>query len=169
VQARRRNLEAALADGALDVAIDVALPLSDRVRRRRIGGDGFVVVARRNHPGLRHRLTLTAYLGLQHVMVTSRRQGPGPEDLALGQLGRHRRVRLRCRSYAAAFRVVEQTDLVLTMPKRYSGLLRAGSRVSLFKAPFTIPALDVHVYWHEAMDADPANRWLRGELLAALS
>jgi DNA-binding transcriptional LysR family regulator len=77
-------------------------------------------------------------------------------------------VRLRCRSYTAAFRIVEQTDFVLTMPQRYSSLLRAGSRARLFKMPIAVPALDTVLYWHESMDADPANRWLRDELLAAL-
>jgi DNA-binding transcriptional LysR family regulator len=168
VQIRRRTLETALADGTIDIALDVPLPMSDRVRRRKTGGDGFVVVARHGHPGLGKRLTLASYLGLQHVMVTSRRQGPAPEDLALGQLGKHRRVRVRCRSYAAAFRIVEATDFVLTMPQRYADLLSAGRRVRVFGMPVEVPPLDVCLYWHEAMDADPGNRWLRTELLQAL-
>jgi len=167
-QVRRRTLEAALADGTVDAAIDVPLPLSDRVRRQNVGGGGFVVVTRRGHPGLGRRLTLASYLGLQHVMVTSRRQGPAPEDLTLGQLGQHRRVRLRCRSYAAAFRIVEQTDFVLTMPRRYVGLLSAGRSVHVFGMPIDVPPLDVCLYWHEAMDADPGNRWLRVELMQVL-
>ncbi|SJZ50221.1 DNA-binding transcriptional regulator, LysR family [Enhydrobacter aerosaccus] len=168
IQARRRNLEEALADGTLDVAIDVPLPLSDRVRRQKVGSDGFVVVARRGHPAVGKRLTLARYLDLQHVMVTSRRQGPAPEDLALGQLGKHRRVRLRCRSYAAAFRVVEQSDLVLTMPERHAGLLSTATKTRLHPMPIAMPTLDVYLYWHETMDADPANLWLRGEMLLAL-
>jgi DNA-binding transcriptional LysR family regulator len=168
IQARRRNLEAALADGTIDAAIDVPLLLSDKVRRQKVAADSFVVVARRGHGGLGKRLTLSSYLGLQHVMVTSRRQGPAPEDLALGQMGKHRRVRLRCRSYAAAFRMVEQTDFVLTMPKRYAALLSTSKRVRLFDIPIDMPPLDLYLYWHEAMDADPGNRWLRTELLRAL-
>ncbi|MBS0520836.1 MAG: LysR family transcriptional regulator [Proteobacteria bacterium] len=168
IQARRRILEAALADGTLDAAIDVPLLLSDRVRRTKVASGGFVVVARHGHPALGKRLTLAKYLALQHVMVTSRRLGPAPEDLALGQDGRHRRVRLRCRSYAAAFRIVEQTDFVLTMPERYAGLLASGSRTRVFSMPIEMPTLDVHLYWHETMDADPANRWLRDQLLAVL-
>jgi DNA-binding transcriptional LysR family regulator len=168
VQARRGNLEGALADGTVDVAIDVPLLLSDRVRHTKVASGGFVVAARRGHPGPVKRLTLANYLCLQHVMVTSRRQGPAPEDLALGEIGKHRRVRLRCRSYAAAFRIVEQTDFTLTMPERYAGLLRAGSRTRLFPMPLEMPTLDVHLYWHEAMDTDPANRWLRSQLLTVL-
>ena len=168
VQARRRTVEAALADGTLDAAIDVALAMSDSVRRTKVAADGFVVAARKSHPGLRGGLTLPAYLRLEHVMVSSRRRGPAPEDLGLGQLGHHRRVRLRCRSYGAAFRIVQGTDFVLTMPARYAGLLNERTGHRLFKLPFTMPTLDLYLYWHEAAHDDPANRWLRKQLLEVL-
>jgi DNA-binding transcriptional LysR family regulator len=102
VQVRRRNVETALSAGTLDFAIDVPLVLSESVRRQRIAADRLVVVARKRHPGLRRGLDLATYLDQQHVMVTSRRQGPGLEDMALGQRGQQRRIRLRCRNYAAA-------------------------------------------------------------------
>jgi DNA-binding transcriptional LysR family regulator len=167
VLARRRTIERALAEGTLDAAFDVALPLSDRVRRERVAADALVAVAREDHPRLKQRLTLRTYLDLQHIMVTSRRRGPAPEDLALGQLGMHRWVRLRCRSYLAAFRVVEQTDFVLTMPRRHADLLRSAGATRLHKLPFVVPTLDSYLYWHESMDADPAHRWLRSLLLEA--
>jgi hypothetical protein len=31
-----------------------------------------------------------------------------------------------------------------------------------------MPALDLYLYWHETVDGDPANRWLRTALLEAL-
>ena len=102
-------------------------------------------------------------------MVTSRRRGPAFEDLALGQLGVHRRVRLRCRSYAAAFRIVAESDFVLTMPRRYAGLLNKAYGNRILQMPMAMPALDLYLYWHEAMDGDGANRWLRTALLDALN
>ena len=102
-------------------------------------------------------------------MVTSRRRGPAFEDLALGQLGVHRRVRLRCRSYAAAFRIVAESDFVLTMPRRYAGLLNKAHGNRILQMPMATPALDLYLYWHEAMDGDAANSWLRTALLAVLN
>ena len=51
---------------------------------------------------------------------------------------------------------------------RYAGLLneRAGHR--LLKLPFAMPTLDLYLYWHEAAHDDPANRWLRAQLLEVL-
>jgi len=169
VQVRRRGIEAALADGTLDAAIDMALPFSDRVRRHKVAAADFVVVVRAGHPRLRQKPTLAAYLDQQHLMVTSRRRGPAFEDLALGQLGVHRRVRLRCRSYAAAFRIVAESDFVLTMPRRYAGLLNRAYGNRILRMPMAMPALDLYLYWHEAMDGDGGNRWLRTALLEALN
>src|SRR6185369_11429562 len=58
VQMRRRGVESGLADGTLDAAFDVALPLSERIHRQRISADRFVVAARKGHPRVRPGLTL---------------------------------------------------------------------------------------------------------------
>jgi DNA-binding transcriptional LysR family regulator len=168
VQVRRRAVEAGLADGTLDAVFDVALPLSERVHRQRVGSDRFVVVARKGHPRIRPGFTLATYLQQQHVMVTSRRRGPAAEDIELGQQSLHRHVRLRCRNYLAAFRVVGQTDLVLTMPERYTALLGGNAALRALRMPVKVPALDLYLYWHDRVHDDPANRWLRGQLLEAL-
>lgn len=168
VQVRRRNVEAGLADGTLDAVLDVSLPLSERVHRHRIGSDKFVVVARKTHPRMRPGFTLSTYLEQQHVMVTSRRRGPGAEDIELGQHGLRRHVSLRCRNYVAAFRVVAETNLVLTMPERYAALVAAGAPIRTFKMPVRMPTLDLYLYWHDHVHDDPANRWLRTQLIEAL-
>ena len=162
VQVRRRSVESGLADGTLDAALDVALPLSERIHRQRVSTDRFVVAARKAHPRVRPGFTLATYLAEKHVMVTSRRRGPGAEDIELGQHGQRRHVSLRCRNYLAAFRVVAESDLVLTMPERYAPLLGGNRRrCARFRMPLRMPTLDLFLYWHDRVHDDPANRWLR--------
>lgn len=168
VQVRRRSLESGLADGTLDAALDVALPLSERIHRQRVSADRFVVAARKGHPRVRPGFTLAAYLAEKHVMVTSRRRGPGAEDIELGQQGQRRHVALRCRNYLAAIRVVAESDLVLTMTARYASLLGTGSGVRVLPMPLKMPTLDLFLYWHDRVHDDPANRWLRLQLVEAL-
>lgn len=168
VQVRRRSLEAGLADGTLDAALDVALPLSERIHRQRVSADRFVVAVRKSHPRVRPGFALATYLAEKHVMVTSRRRGPGAEDIELGQHGKRRHVSLRCRNYLAAFRVVAASDLVLTMTARYARLLTTGSGVRVLPMPLRMPTLDLFLYWHDRVDDDPANRWLRLQLVEAL-
>jgi DNA-binding transcriptional LysR family regulator len=162
VQVRRRNLEAALATGAVSLATDIALPLSENVRRQKLSADRMVVVARRNHPLLRTGLKLDTYLAQDHVMVTSRRKGPGLEDVELSKRGLQRRVRLRCRNYLAALGTVAETDLVLTMAERYANRFASGLRLQVLPFPLKMPTLDLYLYWHASADGDAASRWLRG-------
>jgi DNA-binding transcriptional LysR family regulator len=169
LQVARRTIEAGLASATLDLALDVPLPLSDSVHRERVAADPLVVVARKRHPRLRAGFDLATYLGQQHVMVTSRRKGPGLEDLVLGQHGLQRRIRLRCRNYLAAFRVVSATDLVLTMPKRYAAQLNAGFGNRILPLPLAAPTLDLYLYWHASVDKDPANRWLRALVIESFA
>jgi DNA-binding transcriptional LysR family regulator len=167
VQVRRRMIEAALSSGT--IAIDVLLPLSENVRRHRIAADRLVVVARKGHPRIRAGFTPATYLQQHHVMVTARRNGSALEDLSLSERGLRRHVRLRCRNYAAALRVVSETDLVLTMAERYARVLNTGVGNQILSLPIKMPTLDAYLYWHEAVDNDPANCWLRTLVSQAFS
>lgn len=164
VRAERRELERELAAGTLDAAIDILLPLPDEIRRQRLGEERLTVVARRGHPHVRASLDLDTYLAQEHILVSSRRRGLSAEDFELGRHNLRRRVRLRCQSYLAACRVVSETDLVLTMPRRYASLLSAQFGNRLLPFPLKVPAFDTYIYWHANADRDPANEWLRKEL-----
>jgi DNA-binding transcriptional LysR family regulator len=103
------------------------------------------------------------------VLASSRRKGPGVEDFELSRLGLSRRVRLRCQHYFAACRVVSQTDMILTMPERYARVANQQFDNQLLPLPLAMPAWDVYLYWHANMEHDPANRWLREQVTAAVA
>lgn len=164
----RRALESGLAAGTIDVAMDILLPVSDAVRRQEIEADRLVVMARPDHPEVGETLDLATYLEQDHVLVTSRRRGPGIEDVELGRRGLKRRTRLRCQHYFAACRVVAESDLVLTMPGRYARLLNRHFGNQILPLPLENQSMNLFMYWHETVDTDPANRWLRTHMLQAL-
>lgn len=166
VHVNRRDLESELASGAIDAGLDVLLPLSDQIHRRKISLDPLAVVARRNHPTVKRGLTLATYLKQHHVLVSSRRTGPGLEDVELSRQGLSRRIRLRCQHYFAGCRVVSQTDLILTMPLSYARIVNRDFGNQILPLPFEMPALDAYLYWHANVDKEPANRWLREQLAA---
>ena len=168
VKTERRELERELSAGTMDAAIDVLLPLPDEVRRERLGTEWLTVVARRRNPKVGPRLTLHTYLGQEHILVSSRRRGLSAEDFELGRQNLRRRIRLRCQSYFAACRVVNETDLILTMPQRHARILNAQFGNQLLPFPLKVPAFDTYLYWHANADGDPANMWLRQQLISAL-
>ncbi len=167
----RRDLVAELSLGNIDVAIDVLLPLPPDIQRVRLAKEDTVVVARRGHPaiGKGGKITLESYLAHSHVLVSSRRQGVGLEDFELSRMGHVRRVRLRCQHYASAARVVNETDLLLTMPERYAHIVNKqyDNQVIALPREFSVPSWELYLYWHIGVDKDPANAWLRAQISKA--
>lgn len=165
VRANRRSVESELSAGTLDLAVDVLLPVTPAVKFTRVHVDGMAVVARRDHPLVQGSLDIDTYLSLRHILVTSRRQGAGFEDLELHRLGLHRKIALRCQFYFAACRTVSHTDLLLTMPESYAHMAnrQLGNQVLAFPVPLS--AMDAYMYWHASAENDSANRWLRELML----
>jgi DNA-binding transcriptional LysR family regulator len=168
----RPRLEMDLAAGEFDVALDVLLPVADRVPHERVLTDRLVVIARKDHPRLRKMKrtgwTPDAYLELEHVQVSSRRRGPSLEDVALQSLGRTRRIRLRCQSHAAACRAVASTDLVVTLPETYARHVLERATTQVVALPLEGITLETYMYWPANAASDAANRWLRDQVRTTL-
>lgn len=176
---RRSELENKLASGDIDFAIDILLPVSDNICHTQLENDQLVVVAASNHPDLISTpalnieapslLDLSCYLKQKHVLVSSRASGTGMEDFELGRLGLQRRVGLRCQHFFSACRVVENSDMLLTMPATAAKMFSQVLNITTYPLPVELPGIDVHLYWHINVDKDPANRWLRNKILMASS
>jgi DNA-binding transcriptional LysR family regulator len=162
---KRREIETELASGSLDLALDIPITMSDSIKQEPLFSDRVVVMAREGHPIGTQELDLDTYLRQDHVLVSSRRQGPSLVDAELNRKGRKRRIVLRCQHYFAACRVVSETDMLLTIPERYAQMLNGGFNNRLYPFPLkSLQQLELHMYWHESADNDPPNRWLREQI-----
>jgi DNA-binding transcriptional LysR family regulator len=168
VRIERSEVEQDLQSGELDAAIDVALPLVPEIRRERLGSHPLMVVVRAGHPDIQGTLDLTSYLEQEHILVTGRRHGSGYEDVALGQLGLSRHIKLRCQHHAAACRWVSQSDLLLTLPQHQAELANAHLDNQLLPFPAAAPPMEMYLYWHANVASDPAGQWLRGLIGAVM-
>ena len=172
---KRRDLETELASGSVDLAIEIPMTVSDRIRHKWLLNEAFVVVARPGHPALKNTdtLDLDTYLAQRHIQVSSRRQGPSLIDIELSRRGHRRQVFLRSQHNHTACLVVSNTDMLLTLPERHAQLLNisstdAGPMYRVYPFPLPAPRLEAHLYWHESVENDPANRWLREEIESVL-
>ena len=161
VSAPRDELERELASGTLDFALDVPLFSVPLLCRQLVSAERYVCAMRPGHPMAAEPLTLERYLRLNHVHVSTRRQGVGHVDRALERIGRTRTIRLRMMSYMAAPQVVASTDLALTIPRTLASMYG----LSALELPFEVGTLDQYLYWHKNADEDRANIWMRGILL----
>lgn len=68
-------------------------------------------------------------------------------------------------SYAMAPPIVAGTDLLCTLPKRM--LQRFTQTLDIFPPPVSLQPIAINMYWHPKNSHDPANAWLRAQLLNA--
>lgn len=157
----RRRIESDLRAGSIDLAIDVLLPTSAAVTREPLLSEPLAIVARIDHPALKRKPDLATYLAQEHIQISSRRSGPGLEDIVLARRGLTRNIRLRCQHYATACEVAGSTDLLATLPARYARLSGRSCPTRIQPLPLEDARLDLFIYWQAGADGDPAARWLR--------
>ena len=161
----RRETTSDLAAGRLDFAIDAPLNTDPQVRHVKLMEDRYVCAMRPAHPlAGQPSVSLDEYLGLTHIHISTRRNGLGQVDLALGKMGLQRKITLRSQHYLIASNVLQHTDMVMTVPERFA----RRHALHFVALPLNeLPSVETHLYWHESTEQDPANRWMR-ELLIEL-
>jgi len=166
---RRRDLVSMLANGDLDLALDVALPADDRLCRHYLGTEPLVVVARKGHPRVDGAIDLDTYLALDHIIATARPYGPGIEDMALDQMGMTRRVAVRCQHAITAWQIVATSDMLFALPRSHAAVLDAMWPMQLIDLPLPVEPGGSYLYWHQAAQADPGLGWLRAIIVDELA
>jgi len=156
----RHNLRADLVAGRIDLAIDVAQTTAPDISHTLLMKDEFAVVCRENR-----QISTEDYLAAKHVTVSSRRTGRSLEEYGLSRLGIEREVVMRCQYYEAACRLVAQSDLLLTMPLHQATTINATLGNAVLPIPLPLSGIELHLYWYKQREIDPANQWLRGELI----
>ena len=158
----RRETTKELAAGRLDFAVDAPLNTDTQVRHVKLMEDRYVCALRLGHPLAKEKISLDEYLSLTHIQISSRRSGLGYVDLSLGKMGLQRKVALRSQHYMMASTVLQNTDMAMTVPERFAR--RHG--LHYVQLPVNdVPSLETHLYWHESTDQDPANRWMREQII----
>lgn len=165
---RRRDLVMTLANGDLDLALDVALPADDRLRSQHLGTEPIVVVARKGHPRVDGAIDLDTYLALEHIIATARPYGPGLEDMALERMGLARRVAVRCQHAITAWQIVASSDMLFALPRSHAEVLDAMWPMQLVELPLPVERSGSYLYWHQAAQADPGLGWLRAIIVEEL-
>ncbi len=149
-----------LREGAVDLETGVvAETTSPELRAQALFRDRFTGVVRKGHPLSKGRITAARFAKGRHILVSRRAHDKGAVDDALHAVGLERTIAAIVGSYSAALALARSSDLIATLPERYTGLLRSG--MFSFRLPLTMPEITISLMWHPRLDADPAHRWLR--------
>jgi DNA-binding transcriptional LysR family regulator len=126
--------------------------------------EGFLCAARSDHPAFARKLTLTAYLGLDHLHVSLSGEPSGYIDDVLRRKKRHRTIALTVGHFLVAPPILARTDLVATEPAR---ILRPAARqlnLAVQPPPMTLPEFDVVQMWPRRLTMDEGHAWLRSQI-----
>ena len=164
-QWRDRAYEA-VAAGRLDAAFSAEPPPSELQSEILFQVD-FVCVVGVAQSVRSARLTLTEYLKLPHVAVETWAGQQTPVDRPLAQFGTKRRVVLSVPFFAAAMFAVARTDLVLTVPRKLTNIVRPISGVRVVEPPKEIKPFPYFMTWHLRLNEEPAHAWFREQVRLA--
>jgi DNA-binding transcriptional LysR family regulator len=164
-QWRDRAYEA-VAAGRLDAAFSAEPPPSELQSEILFQVD-FVCVVGVAQRVRSARLTLTEYLKLPHVAVETWAGQQTPVDRPLAQFGTKRRVVLSVPFFAAAMFAVAKTDLVLTVPRKLTIIVRPIDGVRIVEPPKEIKPFPYFMTWHPRLKEEPAHAWFREQVRLA--
>jgi DNA-binding transcriptional LysR family regulator len=161
-----RGIVEQLERGAFDVAVAFVGNLPAYIDATVLLRDPFVVVARRDHPVAARPMSLEAYAGQNHVLVSPRGATTGALDRILVDFGLRRRVALLIATYLAVPAAVAGSDLIATVPRRVAEQIAANASIAITPLPIDF-ATTVSMAWHRRAAVDPAQSWFRALLTDA--
>ncbi len=162
VQIESGELRNRLEAGDIDLAVGPFPVLPQTIRRRRLWREGYISLARRDHPRLSPSPGLAAFCAERHILVTPAGAHPhrGVTSALLTTLP-HEQIALREPSFVAAAMIVKYTDFVTTLPAHIGRMLAQELGLQVLQPPVTLPRVPIGLYWHERSHRDEGNRWLR--------
>ena len=155
------EIAAALECGASDLALGGMLPaMPPGLRQRRLFDYDYVCIARAAR-GTPRTLTRATYSTAPHAVVSRSGDFEDFIEKPLQQLRLRRNKVISLSSTVAAARLVAQSDLIATVPRRVAGQLQELFPLACMELPMRLPRVVSRMYWHERCHSDAASRWLR--------
>lgn len=153
--------------GDIDLAFMIDAEAPPGLHRRHLFDERYVLAGGVANPALKRRPSLAQFCRLDHVIVSPDGGGfRAATDIALDERGLSRRVALSVPHFLALGPLLASTDLVAMVPER---LVRGDTALRVVEPPIAVPAFEMLMLWPERVHRDPAQRWLREQIVGALS
>lgn len=166
-QASREAMLRLVLDGECDLALGVFPDLPERLETAELAIEHFACLADRQKMAGKDRLDLETYLSRPHVLVAMTDGANTEIETALHVMGHRRRIAVTLPHWGNAPRLIQGTDLVLTVARNALAPFKDDTSLILFDPPFQIPPFSFVQVWHERRSGDPAHMWLRDAVAIA--
>ena len=156
------NLRDEMEAGHINLAIGLLPQLKAGFFQRRLFRQRYVCMFRKGHGLDKRRLSLSEFSSAQHVVVVSEGTGHVKVDELLERGGVARNVVLTVPHFVAVGHILQNSDMVATVPERLAQALVGPFGLAYIKHPAPLPEIAINMFWHAKYHKDPANEWLRG-------
>ena len=116
---------------------------------------------RRGHALDKGTISLSEFSAADHVVVVSEGTGHGKADELMRRKNIARKVILTVPHYVAVGHILQDSDLVATVPERLAQALVGPFGLSYVRNPAKLPEIAISLFWHGRYHKDPAIAWLR--------
>lgn len=134
-----------------------------------IGEAAVTVVARRNHPGIRGKLTAETFMALDHIALTRDLRGMGNVEKDLVAHGLTRKIVYMVNRVWSIAPMVERSDLIAILPGSFAREVSRNFDIELYPVPFKPSEQHYYLMWHSRHEHDAGHKWLRDAMLAAVA
>lgn len=165
-----------LEKGKVDLAINRFDEIPQSFYQRLVWHDRFLCLVNKGHPLLENN-TLQQYLNSDHIWVSKTGIGVatgmsqensnkrGWVDDALGELNLERKIRVFTRHYQIIPSLMENTELIATVPSRAARSYHAHKQLVAVEPPFEIKPIEIKMVWSPLLHHNSAHKWIRRILI----
>ena len=164
--ADRTRIHERLERGDVDLGLGPQVVSTGRLHYRELWRDRATCLARADAAAALARLDAGRFAALPHIRLVPSRPSYYDEllDKALPAMGLRRRVVMSERSFLMLPSLIEDTDLVAVVPRRYARYACERGRLGMFDPPVDLGDMSLGLYWHERTHREPLLRWLRARI-----
>lgn len=156
------ELERALSEGVVDMAIGYFPDLAGAaIYQQRLFSHVLACMVGQDHPIEGARLTMAQFRQAEHLLVRDGSRTMEMYERYVQDQGIQRKVGLQMSHYLSVPGLVEETDLVVVLPRTIALGFTRNHRLRVLAPPPGFPRYDLKQYWHRRFHDDPRMKWLR--------
>lgn len=173
VRLDRKNMDKALANGQIDLAIDIGLPTGRLIHKKLIISSPLVVIAHKSNTLFQNEernISFDDYMNSSHIIVSSRPSGQSHEDNSIASFSNlQRNIFARCQQVPTAIEIIKDSNQLLTISQFLTNNIKNFDEYIIFTPPFAAPNTEIYAYWHVNSQFEKPMIWLREILLDVAS
>jgi DNA-binding transcriptional LysR family regulator len=162
-----RHIARGLESGDIDLAVGYFPDLvQNNFFQQRLFTHHFACLMRAEHPRYAKRLSMKAFLEIEHAVVHAEGRSHELFEKLLERKKIRRKIALHTPHFLSIPVIVSRSDLMATVPHAlalYFARL-APQQFAVALPPLELAGFDVKQHWHRKFHHDPRSRWLRGQV-----